>query len=96
MTRARWQDKDVQLKRYMLTERHLASAEQFAQLQDSFRREVALLVQLEHPCVVKCFGCVVDKSLGPSSPKPASRSLRRALLMPQVNTGSLYRCGKRT
>ena len=26
----------------------------------------------------------------------ASRSLRRALLMPQVNPGSLYRCGKRT
>ena len=24
--------------------------------------------------------------------KSASRSLRRALLMPQVNTGSLYRC----
>ena len=28
--------------------------------------------------------------------KPASRSFRRALLTPQVNTGSLYRCGKRT
>ena len=26
----------------------------------------------------------------------APRSVRRALLMPQVNTGSLYRCGKRT
>ena len=33
---------------------------------------------------------------GPSSPKTASRSLRRALLMTQVNTGSLYRYGKRT
>ena len=33
---------------------------------------------------------------GPSRAKSASRSLRRALLMPQVNTGSLYRCGKRT
>ena len=26
----------------------------------------------------------------------ASRSFRRALLTPQVNAGSLYRCGKRT
>ena len=26
----------------------------------------------------------------------ATRSLRRALLPPQVNPGSLYRCGKRT
>ena len=33
------------------------------------------------------------KLRGPSSPKPASRSLRRALLTPQVNPGSLYRCG---
>ena len=33
---------------------------------------------------------------GARKPKPASRSLRRALLMPQVNTGSRYRCGKRT
>ena len=32
---------------------------------------------------------------GPCSPKPASRSLRRALLTPQVNSGSFYRCGKR-
>ena len=31
-----------------------------------------------------------------SSKKIASRSLRRALLMSQVNPGSLYRCGKRT
>ena len=33
---------------------------------------------------------------GPSRAKSASRSLRRALLTPQVNAGSLYRCGKRT
>ena len=33
---------------------------------------------------------------GPSSPKPASRSLWCALLTPQVNPGSFYRCGKRT
>ena len=33
---------------------------------------------------------------GPPRRNPASRSLRRALLMPQVNTGSLYRRGKRT
>ena len=32
---------------------------------------------------------------GPCSPKPASRSLRRALLTPQVNSGSCYRCSKR-
>ena len=31
---------------------------------------------------------------GPSRAKSASRSWRRALLMPQVNPGSLYRCGK--
>ena len=33
---------------------------------------------------------------GPSRAKSASHSLRRALLTPQVNPGSLYRCGKRT
>ena len=33
---------------------------------------------------------------GPSRAKPASRSLRRALLTPQVNTGSLYRCRRST
>ena len=33
---------------------------------------------------------------GPSRAKSALCSLRRALLMPQVNTGSLYRCDKRT
>ena len=33
---------------------------------------------------------------GPSSPKPAPRSWRCALLTPQVNPGSFYRCGKRT
>ena len=33
---------------------------------------------------------------GPSRAKSASRSLWRALLMSQVNTGSLYRRGKRT
>ena len=33
---------------------------------------------------------------GPSRAKSASRSLQRALLMPQVNTGPRYRCGKRT
>ena len=31
-----------------------------------------------------------------SSPNPASRSLRRTLLMQQGITGSLYRCGERT
>ena len=35
--------------------------------------------------------------IGPSSrANSAPRSLRRALLTPQANTGSLYRCGKRT
>ena len=33
---------------------------------------------------------------GPSRAKSASRSLRRALLVPQVNPGSLYRCSKGT
>ena len=32
-------------------------------------------------------------ALARPAPKFASRSLRRALLMPQVNPGSLYRCG---
>ena len=34
--------------------------------------------------------------VGPFSPKPASRSLRRALLTPQVDPGSFYGCGQRT
>ena len=33
---------------------------------------------------------------GPSKTKSAPRSLWRALLMPQVNPGSRYRCGKST
>ena len=33
---------------------------------------------------------------GPSRAKSVPRSLRRALLMPQDNTGSVIRCGKRT
>ena len=33
--------------------------------------------------------------LGPSRAKSASRSLRRALLLPQTNPGSLYRRAKR-
>ena len=33
---------------------------------------------------------------GTSRAKVASRSLRRALLTPQVNPGSRYRCGERT
>ena len=33
---------------------------------------------------------------GPSRAKSASRSLRCALLMPQLNHGPLYCCGKRT
>ena len=42
--------------------------------------------------------CIVfeDSRTGPSRAKSASRSLRRALLTPQANPGSLYRCGKRT
>ena len=36
---------------------------------------------------------VPSSDSGPSRAKSAPRSLRRALLMPQVNTGSLYRCG---
>ena len=41
-----------------------------------------------------------QKSCGPLSPAQnpviVSRSVRRALLTPQVNAGSRYRCGKRT
>ena len=33
---------------------------------------------------------------GPSCPKSASRSLRRALSIPRPRVTSLYRCGKRT
>ena len=35
-------------------------------------------------------------TFGPSRAQSASLSLRRALLTPQVNPGSRYRCGKRT
>ena len=45
-----------------------------------------------------CVGYSEDSGgdCGPSCPKNAPRSLRRALLMPQVNTGSRYRGGKGT
>ena len=46
----------------------------------------------DHRVVRKTFAFVW---LGSSSAKSAPRSLRRALLMPQVNTESPYRCGKR-
>ena len=40
----------------------------------------------------------VEKGIGREHARPAanfaSRSLRRALLMPQVNPGSRYRCGR--
>ena len=38
---------------------------------------------------------VLRRRRGPSRAKSAPRSLRRALLIPQVNAGSLYRGGKR-
>ena len=41
-------------------------------------------------------GVVVDCGSGPSGATSASRSLRRALLTPQVNAGSLYSCGRST
>ena len=39
---------------------------------------------------------VQPPTVGPSRAKSASRSARRALLTPQVNPGSRYRCGSRT
>ena len=42
------------------------------------------------------FAPVVDPCGQARRAKSAPRSLRRALLMPQVNAGSLYRCGQRT
>ena len=39
--------------------------------------------------------CMTADWMRPSRAKSALRSLRRALLMPRVNPGSLYRCGKR-
>ena len=40
------------------------------------------------------FTALPDSTSGPFRAQSASRSLRRLLLMPQVKTGSLYRCGK--
>ena len=45
---------------------------------------------------VKMGAIICIEFLGPSRAKPASRSLRRVLLTPQVNPVSLYRYGKRT
>ena len=38
----------------------------------------------------------IQRAMARLESKIASRSLRRALLTPQVNTGSRYRCGKVT
>ena len=38
----------------------------------------------------------VTGGAGPSRAKSASRSLQRALLTPQVNAGSRYRCSRST
>ena len=48
----------------------------------------AAALYLRHALDIRAMG-------GPSRSKSASRSSRRALLMPQVNPGSRYRCGKR-
>ena len=43
------------------------------------------------------FGPEAQEQHAAARPAPfASRSVRRALLMPQANPGSLFRCGKRT
>ena len=42
------------------------------------------------------FSIDVKQFDGPSSRIPASRSVRHALLTPQVHPGSLYRCGRST
>ena len=55
--------------------------------------------QLPHLAYPGSRGCRTTSSActtGPSRAKSASRSLRSALLMPQVHPGSLHRCGNRT
>ena len=49
---------------------------------------------LVHELLLCRAGAAVGR--GPSRAKSASRSLLRALLTPQVNAGSLYRCAKST
>ena len=47
-------------------------------------------------CIIHTLSAESFADVCPSRAKSASCSLRRAPLMPQVKTGLLYRCGKRT
>ena len=68
--------------------------------------EYATMYQAEARECTGCTGCDPPPYIGcffppaadpgPSRAKSAPRSLRSALLIPKVNTGSFYRCGKRT
>ena len=50
---------------------------------------------LTNPLVAASFTGILFNLTGPSRATSASRSLRRALLTPQLKAGSLYRGGKR-
>ena len=59
------------------------------------RNSVAMQQQAEMQLATRNYGKALSTYARPAA-KSASRSMRRALLMPQVSSGSLYRFGKRT
>ena len=64
------------------------------QLADPVAKTVSIAPGVDMPTINLGTCCGSSPDVGPSRAKSASRSLRRALLMPQVNTGSLYRCSR--
>ena len=63
---------------------------------DSRREHMRNVHSARRPHMCSWPGCdYASVSSGPSGPQNAPWSLRRALVMPQANTGSRYRCGKR-
>ena len=88
--------KDAYHKMLMRTTAHLSLPHAITDGALQLWRVVArerLLIEVDPPPIAAAAALI---HVARPQQKIASRSLRRALLMPQVNPGSLYRCGKRT
>ena len=73
--------------------RKIAAPKERERTPSSLFRLASLLMRLGY---LRLEDVYVHRAPGPSRAKSASRSLRRALLIPQANTGSLYRCAQST
>ena len=72
---------------------HYHQTSDFDKLEGSTKKRLTRVDQMNY---INKLEALILKMPGLSRAKSASRSLGRALLMPQVNPGSRYRCVKRT